>query len=39
MTAYGLLAAVLLLLPVVRGSRPATSTTTPATTNEKEHRP
>jgi hypothetical protein len=37
MTAYSLLAAVLLLLPVVRGSRPAASAS--GTTIDQEHRP
>lgn len=39
MTAYGLLATALLLLPVVRGFRPAASTRASRTTIEQEHRP
>lgn len=38
MTAYGLLAAVLLLVAVTLGSRSATTATTPQTNYEKEHR-
>jgi hypothetical protein len=38
MIAYCLLAAVLLLVPVVRGSRSATTASIARTTNEKEHR-
>jgi len=39
MTAYCLLAAVLLLVPAIRGSRPAAAATASGTTFEQEHRP